>query len=256
MVAGKKYEVSTLLWDGNKSIKTCSKKLQKVIKTCLNSNSHLRYSTIEILRKKLIAIVNKTNTISKSIKSSEPVQIAISGAQSRIGATHLSLLITSFLKQYSLKSIYIEKNNSNHVHKILEKEKNIKDNSGIYTLNGISYLPSYEIKLPIDLNQYHFHIIDFGILTPNNINEFLEADICACILGAKKWELEYSRKTIKMLCDKEKIKYLFNFLDSNDYLEVTKELDLPCYRIPYEPNVFAKKYNKNTVDFIEDILYH
>lgn len=259
MVAGKNYESNTLLWDNyDKSLKTCSKRLQKIIKTCLSSNSFFRYASIEILKSKLLAISNKkVSEVNQLIKSSEPIQIAVAGSQSRIGTSHLSLLITSFLKQSNLKSIYIERNSSNHVHNIIEEEKNIKVKEGIYIINDLCVLPSYEIKMPIDISKFKFHIIDFGVLTPNNIIEYLEADIRTCILGGKEWEIEHSKKTIKMLSDKEDIKYLFNFLDSKMFIEVTKDLShLPCYRIPYEPNVYSKQYNKNTISFIEGLLYY
>ncbi len=258
MVSGRHYESKTLLWDSNKSIKACSKQLQKIIKTCLKSNLYYRYSSIEILRNKLLDISkNKTNTVKRSIKSSEPIKIAITGTQSRIGTTHLSLLITSFLKQNNLKSIYIENNNSSHVHKVLELQKNLKVRDGIYIVNDLCILPKYEIKMPIDISKYDFHIVDFGVLTLENINEFLDADIRACILGTKEWELEYSNKTIKMLSDQEDIKYLFNFLDSQGFIEAKKDFaNLACYRIPYVPNLYTRRHNENTISFIEGLLYY
>lgn len=260
MVTGVSYQSKTLLWDkGNKSFKAYDKQLLKIIKTCLNSNLFFRYSSIDILKNKLLALNNKGLKKLKSPKSytnhSEPIQIAIAGAQSRIGTTHLSFLITSYLNRKGISSIYIETNNSKHVYKILEQQKNIRLSNGIYKVKSSIMLPSYKITLPIDISKYKIHIRDYGTLDQTNINDFLEGDIKACILGAKDWELMYTENAIKLLSGQKSIKYLFSFLDSESFMDTTSYLqDLPCYRIPYEPNIHRGAQNSNIIEFMEGFL--
>lgn len=255
MVTGVSYNQKNSSWDGNKSIKTCSRQLKKIIKTCLNSNPFFRYSNINILKTKLSALNEKKFIkLKKPINTSEPIKIAIAGTQSRIGTTHVSLLITSYLKSNGYTSLYIESNNSGHVHNIIEEYNNVRVKNGIYEVLDCSLLPYYEVELPIDLTKYNFHIIDYGVLNQKNIHDFLAGDIKGCILGAKEWERKHSEEIIKKIGDQENIKYLFNFLESNKYMEVAKELeDIPCYRIPYEPNLYRGQHN-NTIHFIEGFL--
>lgn len=255
MVTGLTYETKPSLVY-NKSLKLCSKGLIKIIKTCLSSNPFFRYSNVHILKEKLLEIKNKKKlTVKTPIDFSEPIIIAVAGGQTRIGTTHLSLLITSYLNQIGFNSLYIEKNNSKHVYQILEQQKNIKLSKGIYELNNCNVLPFYEIQLPIDKTKYNFHILDLGILTQDNLEFFLEANIKTCILGTREWETKYSRRILKLLSDQEDIKYLFNFLDSKKFIEISQNLKhIPCYRIPYEPNINTCKHNKNIVSFIEGLL--
>ena len=116
-------------------------------------------------------------------------------------------------------------------------------------------LPSYKITLPIDISKYKIHIRDYGTLDQTNINDFLEGDIKACILGAKDWELMYTENAIKLLSGQKGIKYLFSFLDSESFMDITSYLqDLPCYRIPYEPNIHRGAQNSNIIEFMEGFL--
>ncbi len=256
MVTNTSYNSKTLLGDSNKLLKTCSKKMQRIIKGCLNSNPFYRYSNIDKLKTKLLEInEGKIKISTKASNASGPTVIAIAGAQARIGTTHLSFLITSYLKQNGLKSIYIESNDSYHVNKILEKDKNIKTNKGIYQVNDCNIVPHHKIKLPVDISKYNFQIVDYGILTQNNINDFIEADIKACVLGSKEWEISYSYQAIKLLSDKDNVKYLFNFIDSERFIQLVNDFkDFPCYRIPFEPKLHAKEFNDNTKQFMEEFI--
>lgn len=254
MVSGKSCEHSTSLWD-NKRLGKCSKQLKSIIKTCLNHNQFCRYSSINILKSKLLVLNEKKKKNLKKSVIREPTAIAIAGSQSRIGVTHLSLLVTSYLNQNGLKSLYVENNKSHHVNKILEQKKNIRVKNGVFQLNNCYMIPSYEIKMPIKIDDYQCHIVDFGILNNDNIEEFLNMDYKAVILGGKEWELMYSEELIKLLYEEKNIKYLLNFLDSEKYITISKKLkDLPSYRVPYEPKLFEGKMNETMINFIEGFI--
>lgn len=255
MVTGKSCEQSISLRD-NKRLGQCSKQLKSIIKTCLNHNQFYRYSSINILKRKLLVLNEKKKTVSKrSLVSKEPTSIAIAGSQSRIGVTHLSILVSSYLNQNGLKSLYIENNKSHHVNKILEEKKNIRVLNGVFQMNNCYMIPSYEIKMPIKIDDYQFHIVDFGILNNDNIDEFLNMDYKAVILGGKEWEFNYNEAVLKLLHEEKNIKYLFNFLDSEKYIAISKKLKgLPCYRVPYEPKLFEGKMNETMINFMEGFI--
>ena len=151
--------------------------------------------------------------------------------------------------------LFRSENNSNHVHQILEYQKNIKNKQGIYEINTCNIMPFYEIKLPIDINEYNFRILDLGVLNQNNVDFFIEASIKACILGTKDWELKYSKRVLKLLSDQENVKYLFNFLDNKQFYAISNILNhIPCYSIPYEPDIKDCSSNQDIIHFIEGIL--
>lgn len=268
LATGGKPQLHTFLGISNKSIKSYSKKLERIIKTCLSTNPFFRYAKVEILKKQLLLLnERKSNKTRRKDESNEPISIAIGGAQSRIGVTHLSILITSYFRHIGFNSLYIEANNSYHAYKLIESQKNIKLEGGIYKVcdfngsysfnksNYFNILPFYEIQLPIDIEPYKFRVIDYGVLNHEKLSDFLEADIKACILGSKEWELEQSENIFKLLNEHEEIKYLFNFIDSDKLKEINRYLkNIPCYKIPHEPDIFTNNFNDNLIKFMEELI--
>jgi len=51
------------------------------------------------------------------------------------------------------------------------------------------------------------------------------------------------------------IAYAFNFLDGSQFYSVLKNMKgYPCFRIPYEPNLFQRKIKAEMKDFLTGIL--
>ncbi len=253
MVTGKSYDTPSLKWSRKDKLKNCSKNLQGIMEQCLRNYPSFRYSTVLALKNNLLELNLRKSKI--SAESSESICFAIAGTQHRIGTTHLAILITSYFTKMGRKGLYVEKNNSNHTHTILKRNQNIKTKNGIYHIFDCNMLPAYHIKLPCRKEDYQITILDYGCLDQDNLEDFLKADIKLIVAGAKDWEIEEAETVLRLLDGYKDIKYLFNFMDGSQFRTVIHQMDqLPCYRIPYEPDPFHWKRNKYLEDFIERLI--
>ncbi|MDF2587297.1 MAG: hypothetical protein K0S41_1138 [Anaerocolumna sp.] len=230
-----------------------SKALRNIMSQCLRFYPCFRYPSIKILKKKLLEL-NHNNLITK--KSRESVRIGIAGSQHRIGTTHLSFLINSYLYQNGCKGLYIEKNPADLSLSIPTRYQSIKIKNNVYQLYHQDILPKHITDITLLKTSYQYLIYDYGILSEDSIDEFLDTDIKLLVCGGKEWELEFTKEILKQLHGFQDIKYLFNFMDGSQFKVVIRQMrNLLCYRVPYEPNPFQWKDNKHTKEFIELILH-
>jgi hypothetical protein len=128
----------------------------------------------------------------------------------------------------------------------------VKD--GIYNMNGIPMLPSAQNSLLIS-PEYQVVIQDFGCLTNSNLADFLKADVKLLVLGAKDWELCYAEQMLNMVTECKDIIYLFNFMNGRQFQQIMKSMERKnSYRIPYEPDPFAKTTQKNGEELFRELF--
>ncbi len=253
MAAGTSYDGNLSKRHQKELLKHLSRPLQHIIQQSLRYNSVLRYSSVQVLKNKLLGI-NHKKLISNS-KAMESISIAIAGTQNRIGTTHLAILITTYFNENGTKALYMENNDSNHISAILNRYHNIKTIDGICQLFNCNVIPGYTTDTSYRKEDYPVTVTDFGCINDNNLGDFLKADLKLIIAGAKEWELKETEEALRLLRGEQGIKYLFNFLDGTQFRKIMKHMDkLPCYRIPYEPNPFLWKNKEYLEDFIKNLI--
>lgn len=253
MVTGRSFDSSSQSKLQREKLWHYSKKLYRIIRRCLRYYPAFRYSTVTVLKNKLLES-NKSNK-KLGTNSSQSICIAVAGAQNRIGTTHLAILITSYFAAKGNKSLYIEKNNSNHIFKLLKRHPNIKAKDGIYQVLGCNLLPDYHIGLPFRSEDYRVTILDYGRLHRDILEQFMEADIKLIVSGAKEWELDDTEEVLKLSCGSQDIKYLYNFTNGKRFREIITSMEThSCYRIPYEPNPFQCSHNKGLEELMDGII--
>ncbi|MGB8454846.1 MAG: serine/threonine-protein kinase [Anaerocolumna sp.] len=252
MAAGAAYDIQ-IPKRHQKELKHYSKSLQHIIHQSLCYHSVLRYSSVQALKNKLSGI-NHKKLISNPEKK-ESIHIAIAGAQHRIGSTHLAILITTYFNSNGKKALYIEKNDSNHISAILNRYQNIKTIDGICQIFDCNIIPYYAVNTAYKKDDYPITIIDFGCINDDNRMEFLKSDIKLIVAGAKDWELSKTEEVLRLLKGEKDIKYLFNYLDGNQYRKIAKHMGkINYYRIPYEPNPFHWERNEFLEDLVKNLL--
>ncbi|BCN32826.1 serine/threonine-protein kinase [Anaeromicropila herbilytica] len=236
-------------------IHSCSDNLKSIINKCLKLYPAQRFHNVHELKEKLLECSHSNNSNSL-IKSNKTLSIAIAGSQCRIGVTHISILLTTYLGKFIGKSLYSERNNTQTVNKIVSRYCNVKRCDYIYRVNNIEMLPNYNQTVIFDKDSYSYEIKDFGVLTEENKESFLKSDYKCLILGSKDWELEHSENALSMLSENENITYLFNYTDGKTYQSVMKSMkNLTGYRIPYEPNPFMINNQKIWENFVFEIFH-
>ena len=228
----------------------CSKQLKNIINRCLKFNPSQRYSSVAHLSKQLSAIARKEKQYDKS---SQSLRIAVAGAQHRIGVTHLSFRICSYFIHKRRKCVYEEKNNSDCVRLIKYRYGGLIPKDNIYEINGIPMLPKDCNKMQRE-TLYPIRIQDYGCLTKEMETDFLEADIKILVLGAKDWELVFAEQLLERMPEQKDILYFFNYVNGRQFQQITKSMkQRNCYRIPYEPDPFAKPKGKNEMELFREL---
>lgn len=239
--------------------KNCSKELKTIINKCLKYNPTQRYQTIYKLKNKLLELANKKqrlkNHIGKQI-SRKSLTISIAGSESRIGTTHIALLITSYINRHYMKCLYQEYNNSHTVKSILKRYENLPFKNKIYRLHHCFLMPMYNERITFDVNEYQIIIKDFGVIKEENMREYLSSNYCLIVLGTKDWELDQSEECLKKFQNIKDIYYLFNFIDGKTFQNIMKSMgNEKCYRIPYEVNPFGVNKTSGIKELIEELLH-
>ncbi len=105
-----------------------------------------------------------------------------------------------------------------------------------------------------ELSGFRVIVEDYGCLTEENLASFLAAEVPILVLGTKDWELEFAEQVLNLVTEYKEIVYLFNFLDGRAFQDATKHMDLrSCFRIPYEPNPFAKRWTGAECELFEEL---
>ncbi len=254
MVTGTAYVIQLSKRRQKELLRHCSRPLQHIIHQCLRYNPLLRYSSVQVLKNKLLGI-NHRKLIGNS-DTGESVSIAIAGTQHRVGTTHLAVLITTYFNKNGKKALYVENNDSCHISAILNRYQNIKTTDGICQIFNCYTMPAYKRNLPYKKEDYPVTVVDYGCMDDSKLEDFLKADIKLIVAGAKEWELKETEKVLRLLRSEKNIKYLFNFLNGNQYRKIVKHMDkLDCYRTPYEPDPYKSTDNEYLEDFIKNLIY-
>ncbi|NLP34846.1 MAG: serine/threonine protein kinase [Clostridiales bacterium] len=229
----------------------CSKQLKHIINRCLKFNPSLRYSSVKQLSKHLSALIRKNRNY---MKINQSLKIAVAGAQERIGVSHLSFRICSHFIHRRQKCAYEEKNNSGCVSRIKSRYIGLFPKDGIYECNGIPMLPKGCNKMKQD-TEYPICVQDYGLLTKENFKEFLKANVKILVIGAKDWELASAEQALEITKEHKDILYFFNYLNGKQFQQVIKSMEQRnCYRIPYEPDPFAKPKQKSEIELLNELV--
>lgn len=232
-------------------INNCPKKLKGIIIRCLRYNPSQRYSSVSQLEKHLSAIMKAKK---QTRKPGSSIEIGIAGTQSRIGTTHLSFRMCKYFKDQNINCIYVEDNKSRCIWHIQNRYFGLSKNQGIIKIEGI---PMVEMDYADskDLSGYNIIIRDYGSLTGDNKDNFLQSNYKILVLGAKDWELKSSEEALDMVWEYKDVIYLFNYVDGRQFQQVMKNMDYKnCMRIPYEPNPFLKPRDKNSKEFFRELI--
>lgn len=250
MAAGISPNSDTTQIENIDDIGKCSKRLKTIINRCLKYNPSQRYPSVVQLSRQLSAILRKNQFHHLPEQS---IRIAVAGAQARIGVTHLSFRLCSFITHKKRKCLYQEKNNSGCVWLIKNRYEGLSDTDGIYEIEGIPMLPKGHTE-QVNSNGYQILLQDYGCLAKENLAEFLEAEIKILVLGAKDWELGFAEQVLDMVTEYKDIFYLFNYMDGKQFQRVMKSMERRnCYRIPYEPDPFTKLTQKNGIELFDEL---
>ena len=249
MATGRTHREDIKSIDNIDMCNTCSRKLKKVINRCLKLRPSGRYTSVAQLSK---AISAGRRSLSDICESGSPIRIAVAGAQTRIGVTHLCFRLCKFFMQSTVSCVYRECNSNGTVRSIRNRYEDLNTEGKVLTFRGIPILiPGLAVE---DLRGNQVVVEDYSCLTQDNLQEFLEAELSLLILGSKDWELEQAEAVLSMVSGQKEVVYLFNYLDGRQYSQVIKQMEQSCcFRIPYAPDPYARPVNGAELEFLEEL---
>lgn len=138
-------------------VKKCSTGLKVIINKCLKFNPSQRYQTVLELNNKLLEIANKNQDL-VHLKSSKSLTISLAGSESRIGTTHIALMLTTYINKYFTKCLYQEHNNSHTVKSIVKRYQELPFENNIYKLHHCYLITNIKSTILINkgINRLYF----------------------------------------------------------------------------------------------------
>ncbi|MGN0374139.1 MAG: serine/threonine protein kinase [Butyrivibrio sp.] len=211
--------------------------LDKTVSECLLHSKSERIGSVRELSKRLNKIKNRKN-------KSENVSLSICfvGAYPHCGVTHCAVLAGYFLVKQRFKTVVIEENFNDHFLHIIRQCDKITFKNSVYVADGLCMVPQYygcingEEGLLADRRIY-----DYGVLSPDNIEEVLKYDVVCLVTGSRPYELD---KAVQILekgyfdpsSFKGKLHTLINLSDTGHYKRIIKNpLIINPVRVGYFP---------------------
>lgn len=222
--------------------------LTAVIRQCIRPAREERYGSADLLLKELRRLstgVFNTNQISL-------LKFAVVSSSHGMGATHVSLGLSSYLSLRGVDNLYLEEHEPGIMRASAEYLGQKPDESGIWRLKDWELRPKYGQCVRLKLPERRAVILDFGTdLEAAQREEGCELLLLIC--GGKWWEVPDSQKAFDALTGGGRFHIVFNFLFSGERpIPIPKNLRCPCYRLPCFCDPAA--LNQEAVCFFDELL--
>lgn len=211
------------------SEETFGEALAAVIRQCLSTSREERYSDAGCLLSELQRLESgffKTNQISL-------LKFAVVSSSHGMGATHVSLGLSSYLSEKGVNNLYLEAHDQGTLRAAAEYRNDKPDSFGIYHLGCWDLKPKYGPSVKLEVPDYKAVILDFGTdLEAAGREENCELLLLIC--GGKWWEAAAVSQAVQALGGIKQLRVIFNHLFSREKPpDVGGTCHSPCFRMPY-----------------------
>lgn len=202
-----------------------SQKFKQIILRCLETDSLYRFESADKLLFQLNSLKNKKT---KALLENKPLIISVAGIESKVGTTHIALLMCRFLKKSGYDIAYEENNTSNHIRKYVKSNKCCRYINGVFKLDSLDLIPKYSENVEMDFD-YKILIRDEGVYKRDrSYGEFLYL-----ISGSSEWEIDNIKESDIDFDNVEDI--IFNLCDEHRLKCITRNTGLMGQIMHYIP---------------------
>ncbi|MDK2807438.1 MAG: hypothetical protein PWP24_169 [Clostridiales bacterium] len=207
-----------------------------MIETCIEQDPKKRYYSID----KLLKEARRQGQLCKeNHKNKTPHVIKIAGLMPRVGTTHVSLMMVSYLNHLGIKALYVEENESRVVEQVQRGSASKRYGTVSMGRGELSYLMQ---RYP----EYHVFICDCGCY--KNVDEsFQLGRKHFLVMGSKPWEWSLPPTSFSG-------NILVNYATAQEFDCIAKKLPIGSARIPYAPDCFSGKVSGVVNDFLQELL--
>lgn len=177
--------------------------MAKVIRKCLRKDKERRYQTVEQLCGALEELRKRAEQEERRKSGSDQLsslEIAVAGAASGVGTTHVAMGLAAYLRRRGLSAMYEERNETGAVRQFVSCIGARMDEAGICMVRGIPMLPYYGSAVRLADRPYPVVVRDYGSGWEACFGEDAEeADGYLLVCGGKPWEWDETRAAVSRL---------------------------------------------------------
>lgn len=206
--------------------------LYSVIRQCLSPSKEERYADAECVLNELLKLkpgVFAENQISL-------LKIAVVCSSHGMGATHVSLGLSTYLSGKGISNLYVERGKSGAVLKLAAYYGVHPDGNGIIHIRNLDLKPGYGacVKLAQPTQDVLIEDLEEDVET---VCEEEGYQLILLLCGGKWWELYDSIRAARRLSKKENLRIVFNHIPPSMSIALPKDVAaLSCHRMPFCPD--------------------
>ncbi len=212
--------------------------LLNVIGRATQTDMGSRYATAEEMKQELVFLERRQILKRKSRTGKHLLKkIAVCGSGVRIGTTHFSIALNSFLNEEGSHSFYMEENDSGALWKIRKTRRGIVEKDGFvysgYFCGKTRLAEERHMETAFD-----FAIADYGCQVEDTA-QIAHADGTILLLGARDWEKQEAWSAIERYRYCERLVLVCNYGDEKTAREYAKKAGRRVYCFPLDADAFC-----------------
>ncbi|NDL66374.1 protein kinase domain-containing protein [Anaerotalea alkaliphila] len=218
----------------------------EILRKCTMTLPAKRYQDVGELRKALEGL-RRDRLAGEAADLSERFggkPILVWGIRSRMGATHIAILLGSCLVKRGFKVALLEWNGSRDFQRLEHRSRDAVSCRDRFTKGGLDFYPECRTRLPRkgQLPSYDYVVVDGGWKGRETEEPQAPGALRFLVAGGKEWELEAFEEYHLGPEAGEAVdsRYLFNFLEEEAFGGIREDASpRVSHRVPYCPDPFA-----------------
>lgn len=232
-----------------KAGKNCSKNLKKIIQKTMNADAALRYQTAaqlkEAFEKELKRVCPRRNGKGQTHLS---YHIAVTGAKTGIGTTHIAAAVTAFCNQQKIPCIYLSLTGQDIVETLVRNGYLKEDAYGICQksyFRGImqdNTIAEYDVS---EKSQSESFVLDYGSNWESC--RLAEVDFTILVIGGNEWEQECALEAFEAMKYTENLIVICNYNHRHICKKYAGIFQKRVYSFPFDSDPFAMSKEKKSL---------
>ncbi len=226
--------------------RNCSKSFKKIILKAVSPKMELRYSHVDQLREQLKKV--SLSQAGRQRSAHLLKKIIITGSQKRVGTTHVSIGLTSWLRHQGIRAYY-EAKRDNPLPSLLSYKEGTAEEGGVLSYQDFHAI--FSGQPGTQAIEPHMVVQDFG----DDVAAVAEAEpegLILLVLGSRPWELETAIGAYDRLSGEDNVILLCNYSDkqaARRYASIFRR-KVFCFPLDADPFVWTREKQR----LFEEIL--
>lgn len=221
-----------------------SPNIYHIMKKAAHTDPAFRFETVE----KLLCAIESARQMQPSVPTRRT--IAVVGSHNGCGTTHIAISLVSALNYMGYRSVYIEKNASNHLSALLLSRTPTQEKEGQIIRRFFQGYPQYGSGITIDMPSNVITVYDYGCFLPPDA----AVDDIIYVCSNSPWhEIDAIEKGESLLLSHGSLKVICNTGTKDTLRFLARHLKVPVFAYPFYPDAFI--VNSSLVQLTSSLLH-